>query len=121
LTHPDKLMVLGNGYQKKSYLHVSDCIEAIRVALIHASSQVNIFNLGVDGFCEVRESIAWITDELGLKPDVSFGTESKGWIGDNPLIHLDISRIQELGWAPKHTIQESVRETVKFLQRHPNL
>ncbi len=114
--HPDTLTVLGNGYQKKSYLHVSDCLAAIHIALNSPSSRVNIINLGVDGYCEIRDSIGWITDELGLKPKVSFGAESKGWIGDNPLIHLDTKRIQELGWNPGYSIEESVRNTVSYMQ-----
>ena len=121
MEHPENLTVLGNGYQKKSYLHVSDCIAAINLALNSASASVNIFNLGVDGYCEVRDSISWITDELGLTPQISFGTESKGWIGDNPLIHLDTKKIQEMGWAPKHSIEEGVRDTVRFLQNNHNL
>jgi len=116
MEHPENLTVLGNGYQKKSYLHVSDCIAAINVALNSASASVNIFNLGVDGYCEVRDSIGWITDELGLTPQISFGTESKGWIGDNPLIHLDTKKIQEMGWAPKYSIEESVRGTVSYMK-----
>ena len=116
MEHPEKLTVLGNGYQKKSYLHVSDCIAAINVALNSVSPSMNIFNLGVDGYCEVRDSIGWITDEVGLTPQISFGTESKGWIGDNPLIHLDTKKIQEMGWAPKYSIEESVRDTVSYMK-----
>ena len=121
MKHPENLTVLGNGYQKKSYLHVSDCIAAINVALNSASASVNIFNLGADGYCEVRDSINWIIDELGLTPQISFGAESKGWIGDNPLIHLDTKKIQEMGWAPKHSIEEGVRDTVRFLRNNHNL
>ena len=121
MKHPENLTVLGNGYQKKSYLHVSDCIAAINVALNSASASVNIFNLGVDGYCEVRDSINWIIDELGLTPQISFGAESKGWIGDNPLIYLDTKKIQEMGWAPKNSIEEGVRDTVRFLRNNHNL
>jgi UDP-glucose 4-epimerase len=115
LEHSDKLTVLGNGHQKKSYLHVSDCISAIHIALNSASSSVNIFNLGIDGYCEVRDSVGWIIDELGLKPKITFGTESKGWVGDNPLIYLDTRKIQGLGWIPRYSIEESVRDTVSYM------
>jgi UDP-glucose 4-epimerase len=118
LNHPDHLNVLGNGYQKKSYLHVSDCIDAIHIALNQGTSSVNIFNFGVDGYCEVRDSIGWITNELSLDPQITFGSEPKGWIGDNPLIHLDVTKIQKLGWAPKYSIEESVRETVQYLRKN---
>jgi UDP-glucose 4-epimerase len=115
MQHPDTLSVLGDGHQKKSYLHVSDCIEAILIALVNSSYSVNIINLGIDGYCEVRDSIGWITNEMNLDPEIKFGKESKGWIGDNPLIHLDIRKIQSLGWAPKFSIEEGVRDTVSYL------
>jgi UDP-glucose 4-epimerase len=102
-------------------LHVSDCIAAIHTALNSTSSPVNIFNLGIDGYCEVRDSIDWIIDELGLNPQISFGSESTGWIGDNPLIHLDTQRIQKLGWAPEHSIEYGVRDTVRFLRNNHDL
>ncbi len=115
MQHPDVLTVLGNGQQKKSYLHVSDCIQAIHTSIRESSNLVNIFNLGVDGYCEVRDSIGWITDEMSLDPVIEFGTTAKGWVGDNPLIHLDITKIQSLGWEPKFSIEDGVRDTVKFL------
>ena len=118
LQHPDHLTVLGNGRQKKSYLHVSDCISAMQLAMSHNSGPVSIYNLGINGYCEVRESISWITNELGLEPKISFGKEEKGWIGDNPLIHLDTSKICALGWTPKHTIEESVRDTIRFMRHN---
>lgn len=116
MKHPGKLNVLGNGHQKKSYLHVSDCIEAIHKSICNSVDQVNVINLGIDGYCEVRDSIGWITEELGLDPELSYGTELKGWIGDNPLIYLDTQKIQGLGWTPKYSIEEAVRDTVLFME-----
>jgi len=113
-----RLKVLGNGHQRKSYLHVSDCIAAMRVAVEKSSDKVNIFNLGVDATCEVRDSIGWITGKLGVHPEISFGVESRGWIGDNPLIHLSTKKINTLGWTPKYSIQEGVEDTVEFLSKN---
>ena len=121
IQHPDKLTVLGDGHQKKSYLHVSDCVEAIHVSLKKSSMPVNVFNLGVDGYCEVRDSISWIIDEMRLNPKVSYGTNARGWVGDNPLIHLSTRRIQELGWKPRFSIEQGVRDTVRFLSGNQHL
>lgn len=118
---PKRLTVLGNGHQKKSYLHVTDCIRAINVSLEKSLKPVNIINLGVDGYCEVRDSVGWITSEMGVNPEISYGKESKGWIGDNPLIHLDTKRILNMGWKPKFTIEEGVRDTVQYLISNPDL
>jgi len=118
---PSTLTVLGNGHQSKSYLHVSDCVEAINLSLRKSSNSVNVINLGVDGYCEVRDSIRWIIDEMGLNPEIIFGTESKGWIGDNPLIHLSTRKIENMGWKPKFTIEEGVRDTVRFLSSNSDM
>jgi len=118
INHPEYLKVLGNGHQRKSYLHVLDCIDGIETALKKSNGKVNIFNLGVDGTCEVRDSIEWISNKLSLTPKLDFGTESQGWIGDNALIHLETSKINSLGWKPKYSIKESIESTLNFLENN---
>ena len=66
------MKVLGNGLQKKSYLHVEDCIDAILLAFKASNNKVNLFNLGVNDYCEVNDSIGWICSELGLKPKIHY-------------------------------------------------
>ena len=113
---PRVLPVLGNGKQRKSYLYVQDCIDAILLAMDKATDKVNIFNLGVDGYCEVNDSIGWICRELGVNPRLDYTGGDRGWIGDNPFIFLDTQKIQSLGWKPKVTINEGVMKTVRFLR-----
>ena len=113
---PGLLQVLGNGKQRKSYLHVQDCVDAILLAMDKATGKVNIFNLGVDGYCEVNDSIGWICEELGVKPRLEYSGGDRGWIGDNPFIFLDTRRIQALGWKPKFDIREGVLKTVQYLR-----
>lgn len=113
---PSRLPVLGNGTQRKSYLYVQDCIDAVLLAMDKASDKVNIFNLGVDGYCEVNDSIGWICEELGVKPQLEYSGGDRGWIGDNPFIFLETKKIQSLGWKPKFSIREGVIKTVEYLR-----
>ena len=113
---PSQLSVLGNGRQRKSYLYVQDCIDAILIAMDKAQDKVNIFNLGVDGYCELNDSINWICESLGVNPRLEYSGGDRGWVGDNPFIYLDTTRIQALGWTPKHTIKEGVLKTVQYLK-----
>jgi UDP-glucose 4-epimerase len=113
---PSRLPVLGNGKQRKSYLYVQDCIDAMLLAMNKAPAKVNIFNLGVDGYCEVNDSIGWICEELGVQPKMEYSGGDRGWIGDNPFIFLDTKRIQSLGWKPKFGIREGVIKTVQYLR-----
>ncbi len=113
---PSKLRVLGNGKQRKSYLYVQDCIDAILLAISQATERVNIFNLGVDAYCEVNDSILWISEASGIHPEVNYTGGDRGWVGDIPFVFLDTARIRALGWEPKVNIRESVIKTIKFLQ-----
>lgn len=116
LIRGSELLVLGNGFQTKSYLHVSDCIDGIKIALTTPSkNRVNIFNLGAEEVCTVRDSIAIILNKLKMKPKVSYGVEERGWIGDSPKILLDISKMKAIGWRPKFSISESIESTVEYL------
>ena len=115
---PTRLEVLGNGKQRKSYLHVQDCLDAIMLALDKARERVNIINLGVNDTCEVNDSICWICEELGVKPKIEYTGGDRGWIGDNPLIHLDTSKMMEMGWVPKLSIRDGVVRTLRYLQEN---
>jgi UDP-glucose 4-epimerase len=113
---PVRLEVLGNGKQRKSYLYIQDCLDAIFIATIKANATVNIFNLGVDSYCEVNDSIGWISQELCLSPTLEYTGGDRGWIGDNPFIFLDTKKIVSLGWTPKYSIHEGVIKTVQYLR-----
>jgi UDP-glucose 4-epimerase len=116
--HPDHLDILGNGHQKKSYLYIQDCIDAILLVLGHeqAQNKINIFNLGTDQVCEVKDSIGWITQHLGLTPELRYSGGERGWIGDSPFIFLNCSKVRSLGWRPKLTIMEGIHRTVAYLE-----
>ena len=117
--HPDRLHVLGNGKQRKSYLYVQDCIDAVLVAMEKAQEPVNIFNLGTDEYCAVDDSIGWICASLGVSPQRTYTGGERGWIGDSPFILLDCTRMRALGWQPRLSIRDGVLRTVQYLQRHP--
>lgn len=113
---PTTLHILGNGQQRKSYLYVQDCIDAIFTAMHKSKDRVNIYNLGTDAYCQVTDSATWISNTLGLSPQFTFEGGERGWIGDSPFIFLDTQKIRALGWQPKLTIQEAVIQTVGWLQ-----
>jgi UDP-glucose 4-epimerase len=118
LKDPIKLSVLGNGKQRKSYLYVGDCIEAIMIAIEKSNEKVNIFNLGTDEYCEVNDSIGWISEYLKLKPVLSYTGTERGWIGDNPFIFLDTKKVRNLGWKPRYTIKEGIIKTIQYLENN---
>ncbi len=114
-----KLKILGNGQQKKSYLHVDDCISAIlHIIQKNNSRKINIFNLGTNETITVKQSAKIICKHLKLKPKLIFAGGKRGWIGDVPLIKLSIKKIKETGWKPKNTIKKSIIDTLKYLEKN---
>ncbi len=113
-----KLHLLGDGNQRKSYLHVYDCISAIFTVIEKAKDNINIFNLGVDDTCTVKQSANWIADYLSINPSLTFEGGDRGWVGDNPYIHLSVEKLKSLGWVNQYSIEESVKDTVKYLENN---
>jgi UDP-glucose 4-epimerase len=116
---PTKLRILGNGKQRKSYLYVQDCVSAILIAIERAKDKVNILNLGTDEYVEVNDSVGYICEALGIKPEREYTGGERGWIGDNPFIFLDCKKMRSLGWAPEVTIREGILKTLAYLKENP--
>jgi UDP-glucose 4-epimerase len=119
LMNPHWIEVLGNGQQRKSYLYVQDCIEAMLLVIERASEAISVFNLGTEEYCTVDESLGWICAQLGLDPHRSYTGGERGWVGDNPFIFLDTRKIRTLGWQPRLAIRQGVLRTVEYLQANP--
>jgi UDP-glucose 4-epimerase len=121
LEHPTWLKILGNGTQRKSYLYIQDCVDAI----LHTTKQrtargakhnTQVYNLGTAEYVQVNDSVRYICDALGLKPELRYTGGDRGWIGDNPFIFLDTKKIQATGWKPKLTIEQGIIRTLRWLE-----
>jgi UDP-glucose 4-epimerase len=114
---PTRLRVLGNGQQRKSYLYVGDCIDAMLTAAARyedAPSTFGVYNLGTDETVVVDDSVRVICEHMGLTPEIEHTGGTRGWPGDSPLIHLECSRIRSLGWRPTLTIREAIVRTLSW-------
>lgn len=118
LADPSRLKVLGDGRQRKSYMYVQDCVDAIFLAIELANERVNVLNLGVDEYCEIKDSVGWITSKLGASPQLDYAGGARGWVGDNPFIYLDTRRIRDLGWSPKLNIRQGIERTASWLMEN---
>ena len=113
------LQILGDGHQKKSYLYIGDCLDAMLTVIEKSTANINIYNLGTDEYCEVKSSAGWIAAKLGLSPEFTFTGGKRGWVGDSPFIYLDTKKIRSLGWKPKLSIRQSVERTAAYLLENP--
>jgi UDP-glucose 4-epimerase len=118
IDNPKELYILGNGKQRKSYLYIKDCIKAMLTVIQKANDSVNIYNLGTDEYCEVNQSVKWICEYLGLNPKLVYSGGERGWVGDNPFIFLDCSKLKNLGWKAEISIEQAVIKTVQFIENN---
>lgn len=112
-----RLEILGDGNQSKSYLHISDCVDAIFNCFITTDNKIEIFNVG--NFDEVNVmSIAKIVSERMNIENVEFVTtggadNGRGWIGDVKKMNLDISKLIKSGWKPSLSSHQAIDLTAK--------
>ena len=118
LKNPKKLIILGNGKQKKSYLYIQDCIDAIFIAIKNSKENITIVNMGTEEYISVNKIADIVCKELGLKNvKYAYSGGERGWIGDSPFILLDVKKMKALGWKPTLTIEQSVHKTINWLKK----
>jgi len=111
-----KLEILGDGNQSKSYLHISDVIDAILFTLENSNEKINIFNIATDDYITVKEIVKIVIEEMRLKHvKLKYADEKRGWKGDIPVVRFNISKIHKLGWKAKYNSSEALRLSVKEL------
>jgi len=109
-----ELEVLGNGNQKKSYIHVDDCIEAITTAARNREKNFEVYNVGNRGSVSVTRIAEVVIDEFDSDSNITYTGGEKGWTGDVPIMLLDISKIEEeKDWSPSMNSEEAVRNTAR--------
>lgn len=115
LADPTELTILGDGRQEKSYIHVSECIEAVRHVVEQADGRVNTYNLGTRTTTSVTTIADIVSEELGVDPEYTYTGGDRGWTGDVPRMRLSIEKLAALGWEPSLSSHESVRRGTRDL------
>ncbi len=118
LASPESIEVLGNGKQKKAYLNIKDCTSAIWHLLGKCEDKINIYNLGPDEYVNVDQSLDVICKVMKVNPERKYTGGERGWIGDSPFIFLDCTKLKNTGWKAKHTVRDSVEETLNYLLKN---
>jgi UDP-glucose 4-epimerase len=120
-TDPDHLDVLGDGSQQKSYLHVTELIDAMLFIQAHPAKKVDAFNIGpTDAGVSVREIAHETVAAVAPSAQLRFGTDNKGWVGDVPRFTYSTAKLSALGWAPKLSSLEAVRRAIAEINGQEN-
>ena len=115
---PARLEILGDGRQEKSYMHVSDCVDAMCHVVRQANGAMNTYNLGTRTTTSVRRIADIVADEMDLDPAYDFTGGDRGWTGDVPRMRLAIEKLEALEWDPTFESDEAVRRATRELLDH---
>ncbi|MHA1731053.1 MAG: SDR family NAD(P)-dependent oxidoreductase [Promethearchaeota archaeon] len=116
---PDRLQILGDGTQKKSYLYVDDCVAAsllLGERLERQERPYDFFNVGSDEWVTVSELAGMLVETLGLENvEFEYTGGDRGWVGDVPRMLLSVEKLKGLGWAPKYSFREGLELYIQWL------
>ena len=112
---PAELEILGDGRQEKSYMHVSECVDAIQHVVEGADDPYNVYNLGTRTTTSVTDIADIVSEELGVDPEYAYTGGDRGWTGDVPKMRLSIAKLADLGWEPSIESDEAVRRAARQL------
>lgn len=116
--NPSRLRVLGDGMQSKSYIHVSDVIEAVLLAHAEERAAFRAFNVATGDYITVREIAELAIDVCGLRAadvELDFTGGNRGWKGDVPIVRLNTDRIRSLGWRCSRGSAAALRSSMEAM------
>jgi UDP-glucose 4-epimerase len=116
---PTRLRILGDGTQKKSYIHVEDVLAAMGAADERVTKSYDTFNVATDDYITVQEIADLAVEVSGIPPGKAayeFTGGDRGWKGDVPIVRFDCSKIKTLGWQAQRTSVQAVIEAMKAMQ-----
>jgi UDP-glucose 4-epimerase len=115
LDDPQRLRILGDGSQSKSYIHVDDVIDAVLTALAATEQRFRAYNVATGDYMTVAEIADLAVECVGLEPGsvaYEYAGGDRGWKGDVPVVRLDTSRIRSLGWQNRMGSREALRDSM---------
>lgn len=122
LDDPERLTILGDGRQSKSYIHVDDVLDAVLLAgsLARRPEQrpFDVYNVATGDYATVTEIAELAVSTLGLTPGSTafdYTGGDRGWKGDVPVVRLDTDRIRSLGWANRRTTLEALASSLEAM------
>lgn len=116
-SRPSTLEVLGNGRQRKQYMHVKELVRVILLLVKTKSGPINVFNVAPDDLgIQVSEIAEEMVTAFSPLTKIVYGKTPYGWLGDVPVYHLNTSKIQSLGIKVLQNSKDALREILEDLK-----
>jgi dTDP-glucose 4,6-dehydratase len=108
------LPVYGNGRQRREWLHVGDHCAGVELVL-REGKPGEIYNIGGQER-ENMDVVRRILDLTGASADLVRLVDDRP--GHDRRYSIDSSKLRELGWAPRHSFDSGLAETVEWYRTH---
>ena len=107
-----EVVIWGTGTPKREFLYVDDLAEALHTAM-EKYEDFHTINVGTGEDCTILELANAMKDVTGFKGQIKTDpTKPDG----TPRKVLDVSKIKNLGWAPKHTLRDGLAKTYAWVK-----
>jgi len=116
--NPEKLEILGDGFQSKSYIYIDDVLDAMFYVINNSSNQINIYNIATNDYITVNEIAEIAVKEMRLEcVEFIYSGGKRGWKGDVPVVRFDLSKIHSLGWTSKYNSKKAISISIQDLAK----
>jgi len=110
----DQVVVWGSGKPFREFLHVDDLADAC-LFLMHNYNSSEIINIGTGKDLSIAELAYLIKDIIEYDGNIIFDTSKPD---GTPRKLLDVSKLFNMGWKPKISLEEGIRSTYSWYQEH---
>jgi GDP-L-fucose synthase len=100
------VVLWGHGTARREFLHVDDAAEA--ALLMMESGATGLYNVGSGSDLPISELAAIVARVVGYDGPVEWDTSKPD---GTPRKLMDSSRIREMGWSPRISLEEGIRST----------
>ena len=115
---PQRLVILGDGQQSKSYIHIDDVIRAVMIAGERETRPYQVYNVATPDYITVTQIADIVIRSMGLEGAnvaIEYTGGRVGWRGDVPVVRLDASRIRDLGWECERSSVQAIEDSVRAM------
>jgi len=106
--------IWGTGTPLREFMHVDDFADAV-VHIVHSESTTDLVNVGSGQEISIADLARLIARTVGYAGELVFDPSKPN---GTPRKRLDNSRLLELGWQPKVSLEDGIERTYQWFVSH---